>query len=92
LSAADLVVGRPYVLRGLVYYSGKWPIPRPPAVALLEKIEGDEITVRLHVRGGRRFPWAPQKRIATVANVAREATRREVVLGHPVEPLPARAS
>ena len=92
MSAAELVIGRAYVLRGLS--DSKRPdmvssTRRPPAVARLEGIEGDVIIVRLAMVRGRRNPWCPQSRRALVANVAREATRREVVLAMPVDPLPA---
>ena len=85
MSAAELVVGRAYVLRGLSDDT-RYKKARPPAIArLISFLPGGELLVKLHLGGGgllgRR--WTPKPRRCRLDNVDREATAREQVIGMP---------
>ena len=79
--------GRAYVLRGLSSDPREPKTSKiPPTVALLVRVDARGPVVRLHMGGWRR--WSPTVRRVLPSNIVREATRREMVIGMPLSPLP----
>jgi hypothetical protein len=88
VSAAELVKGRVYVLRGLSSDPRCEKTSKiPPAIGRLERVINDRsIVVKLWMGQHR---WAPRARLARIDNIAREASPRESLIGFPIDPLPA---
>lgn len=87
-AAGDVVI-----LRGLLVHAANSSREKyPPRVAIVVRVAGDVVIVRLRIGGLNRRPrqrWCRMSRRCVIANVARLATPREVVLGMAVDPLPA---